>query len=117
MLNSQLPLECKTVAEWLQEVQRQSYRFREKYERCFHNRKYSIDSMNFYKKASNIYSELSDLLSHLVKYKSPTSDRCLSCKHTPGHTEKLEQNYNKYYRNIMRCRDGYHYSKENINAF
>lgn len=117
MLTFHLPLECKTVTDWHEEVKRQAYHFREKYEKSYRTIKSTVHAIRFYRNGYYIYADLQDLLNHLIKYKSPTSDSCLSCRFSPGHAEKLEQNYQKYYRHLMRCRDGFHYSKEKINAF
>lgn len=117
MLNYHLPLECKTISDWHEQVKRQAYKFREKYERSVYSKNSGVTSIRFYKNAYNTYAEVEELLSHLTKYKRPSSDHCLSCRHTPGHADKLEKAYQKYYPQLMRCRDGFHYSKEKLHAF
>jgi hypothetical protein len=116
IITQHLPLECKSLSDWHEEVNRHAYRFREKYERCFRSQKYSVEIIRFYNNTYKIYTDVAELLYHLKRYRSLNSDDCLSCKHTPHHVQKLEYNYKKYYKSIMRCRDGDRYSYEAINA-
>lgn len=111
-----LILSNKTINEWHEETRSQAHYFRNKYERCYYGKFYSIDMMQFYRRASDTYFEISEVLNHLIQYGQISDIRCLSCKFEPKHINKLRAAFDKFYPLIIKCRDGYHFKKKKSDA-
>ena len=103
-------IENKTIAEWYEEVRGQARDFTEKYERCFHNRRYTTEMTAFYRHTRDTYFAISGVLMHLQNYgKLIDDDHCLSCQFEQTHRDKIVADFCRFQSLIVRCSDGGRY--------
>ena len=107
-----LSLENKTIEEWHKEIRSRSHRFRVKYDNSFERKRVNPGIVRFWRKTSELYFRLSELLEHLNRFKGiykPHS--CLSCAHNPTHVERLKTYFLEFYPFVIRCKDGFQFKK------
>lgn len=111
MITKNYSLDTITISEWYNEIRKNAHQYRVKYERCFTSNT-PVSKMQFFRKASDTYMNLNELLSHIINYNDVINeDKCLSCKHDNVHVRKLQRNFERWYPWIIRCRDGNQFKK------